>query len=291
MRAETAMVKNCPRCSFLMDDHESICTTCAEAEPSPLLAADPGAAAAAAGAVPASVQLPPSGHGASTAVLERPTVVPLSDSATFRPPSSGGVSWPAVIIGSLLAAALTVGVVMGLRHEGPLAVPLQQIGLTDPPVVSVPDQWVALSSADAGFSVHMPAGAVNTSDSPEMTALGVSGFTIDLGAEGRMIAVSTDFGQGPAAMRDKDTDAGFGALVDYYIAGMGLGEETVRREVQTSHGRAVDSVIVLDDRITTRARFMLIGDRFVVLQTGGPDSGAAVLDEAHPRLIDSFDPN
>ena len=269
-------MKNCPRCSFLMDDHEAICETCAEQDRGRIAVTDDPIAAAPV-------------HGVGTAVLERPTVVPLSESATFRAGGGRGVSLPTVVIGAVIAALLTAGVVTGLQNQGPLAVPLQQIGLIEPPVVVVPDQWVTVTSAEGGFSVSMPAGVTDAAIDEQLAATGVKGFAADLGEQGRMLAVSTDLGRSPAEMQALDTDAGFATFVDFYVSTAGLGEETVRREVQVSHGRAIDSVLVLDDEYTTRVRFMMTGGRFVVLSTAGHDSGASALDEAHPKLVDSFD--
>ncbi len=260
-----------------MDDHETICDTCAAQERDRIPVVEQS-------------MVPPPLHGGGTAVLERPTVVPLSETASFRGAGSGGVPISTVVIGALLAAVLTAGVVFGLRHQGPLAGPLQQLGLVDPPVVVVPAQWRPLTSAEGGFSVSMPAGATDVADDPELVAAGMKGYAAELGPEGIMMAVSTDLGRGAAGLQELDSDAGFASLIDLYVSASGLGEETVRREVQVSHGRAADSVIVLDDRSTARARFMMTGDRFVVLLTAGDDSGAAALDEAHPRLVDSYDP-
>ncbi len=270
-------MKNCPRCSFLMDDHEAICGTCVDQERERRSSAT------------SPMGAPPLRAG-GTAVLDRPTVVPLSESATFRTPGSGGVSTPTVVVCVLLAVALTAGVVLGLRHQGPLAAPLQQLGVIDPPVVVVPDRWRSLSSPEAGFSVSMPANATDAAEDPELVQAGMTGYQAELGPEGVMRAVSTDLGRGPEGLRDLDTDAGFASLIDLYVSAAGLGQETVRREVQVSHGRAADSVLVLDDDYTTRARFMMTGGRFVVLLTGGDDSGAAALDEAHPKMVDSFEP-
>lgn len=272
-------VKNCPRCSFLMDDHEALCATCAEPEG----AAVPGRDEAISAAAPL--------HAGGTAVLERPTVVPLSESATFRTAGSGGVSASKVVIASVLAALLTVGVVMGVRNQGPLSVPMQRLGVIDPPVVVVPARWSGVTPTEGGFKVSMPVGATAITEDPFGVSAGMKGHVVELGPEGRMVAMSTDFGRDPAGMRLLDTDEGFASLVSLYVGGAGLGGETVRREVQISHGRALDSVLVLDDQHTTRARFMMTGGRFVVLLTEGDDSGAAALDEAHPRLVDSFDPS
>ncbi len=260
-----------------MDDHETICETCTSQERDRIPVVE-------------ELVVAPPLHGSSTAVLERPTVVPLTESATFRTGGSGGVSASTVVIGALLAAVLTVGVVMGLRHQGPLASPMQQLGLIDPPVVVVPDQWRSLSSVEAGFSVAMPANATDVAEQPDLVAADMSGYVAELGPEGVMMAVSTDLGRGPAGLQELDSDAGFASLIDLYISASGSGEETVRREVQISHGRAADSVLVLDDHFTTRARFMMTGDRFVVLLTAGDDSGASALDEAHPKLLDSYRP-
>lgn len=269
-------MKNCPRCSFLMDDHESVCSTCAEQVRNEIPLVDE------------PVVAPPQ-HG-GTAVLERPTVVPLSETATFRTASSNGVSVPVVVIGAVLAALLTVGVVMGLRHEGPLAAPLEQIGLIEPSGVSVPSSWGSLSSAAGGFGVQMPAGVTDVAEDPELAASGLVGYTVQLGDDASMMAVSTDLGRGPAGMAEMDSDAGFSSLIDWYVGIAGLGQETVRRDARVSHGRAADSVLVLDDTHTTRVRLMLVDDRLVVLQTSGPDTGASALDEAHSRLINSYDP-
>ena len=260
-----------------MDDHESICETCAAQEREHLPVAEAPAVA-------------PPLHGGGTAVLDRPTVVPLSETATFRSAGSGGVSVSTVVIGALLAAVLTVGVVFGFRHQGPLAGPLQQVGLVDPPVVVVPGQWRSLSSAEGGFSVSMPVSATDAAEDPDLAQAGMTGYLAELGPEGVMMAVSTDLGRDAAGMDQLDTDAGFASLIDLYVSAAGLGQETVRRDVQVSHGRAADSVLVLDDHYTTRARFLMTGGRFVVLLTAGDDSGAAALDEAHPKLLDSFDP-
>ena len=259
-----------------MDDHEAICATCAAQEHERVPAATGSS----------SIVMPQ--HGGGTAVLERPAVVPLSESAAFRTRGSGGTSASTVVIGVALAALLAAGVVLGLRHQGPLAGPMQQLGLVDPPVVVVPAQWRELSSAEGRFTVSMPIGATDAAEDAKLAAAGMKGYRVDLGPEGEMMAVSTDLGRGPAGMDELDTDAGFASIVDFYVASAGLGEETTRRDVQVSHGRAVDSVLVLDDRATTRARFMITGDRFVVLLTSGDDSGAGALDEAHAALLDGF---
>ena len=260
-----------------MDDHETICETCTSQERERIPVVE-------------ELVVAPPIHGGSTAVLDRPTVVPLSESATFRTAGSGGVPVSTVVVGALLAAVLTVGVVMGLRHQGPLASPMQTLGLIDPPVVVVPEQWRSLSSAEGGFTVSMPANAEDVAEKPDLVAPDMSGYVAELGPEGVMMALSTDLGRGPAGMQELDSDAGFASLIDLYVSAAGLGEETVRREVQISHGRAADSVLVLDDHYTTRVRFMMTGDRFVVLLTAGDDSGASALDEAHPTLLDSFQP-
>lgn len=262
-----------------MDDDEALCSTCADQERHRIpIAVQPSA----------PVEAP---RGSATAVLERPSVVPLSESATFRQPKGAGVSMVSVVVLVLLAALLSAAVVLGFRHQGPLAGPLQTVGLIDPPSVVVPEQWSVQRSPAAGFAVSMPVGAEETATRDELAGVGLTGWVVDLGSGATMLAASTDFGLGAAGLAPYDSETGLSSLADLYISSMGLGEETVRREVQVEHGRAYDSVIVANDDTTTRARFMLVGDRFVVLQTSGPDTGADALDEAHPLLVDGFDPD
>ena len=233
------------------------------------------------------------GGGGSTLLLDPETLATRTADLRYRTRSRSGLSgrtWALliVVVGGLGALGF-----LAMRGDGPLASVAVDLRLADPPAVVVPEQWVTLTSTDGKFGAELPAGAVEY-DAPVDAAapdLGqLRGFRVPLGERGEMLAVWTDFGLGAERLRNID-DPSFNAVVDEVIVRARLGEETVRRAGLVSTGRAVDSVLANGEHSTTRVRFQLVGGRLHLLITRGAEDGARELNEAHARLIESFDPS
>ncbi len=303
---------NCPNCQMLMDDHELLCSSCTGLPPSGQMPHDPAAHGRPAHDRPAhdpsaegqTEHGQPAHHqgvaGTATALLERPA--PIADpmpSLKYRDPRGRRRSMRAVAVAVLVAGAGAAVVVYALRGEGPIADAAVEAGLVAPPVVSVPSSWTSMSSDDGSFRVQMPVGAT------EVDALGsteqvdgpaprrVHGVEAALGAGGTTAVASFDLGLTPEAFAQLDDPVAFDALVDSLAFELGVvhgaGAETVRRDVPTGNGRAVD-VVMADESIgsTTRARFLLADDRVYMVVTGGLDVGASRLDKVHSRVLSSL---
>lgn len=298
-------MKSCPVCDFLMGDDELLCSVCSEqleasgamAEPErDRFDLDPAGSATVAtgtgGVAPAPAATATA--ATATAVLERAAPpAPLSDTVQFRSRDGARRAVRAAAVLAALGAGLGALVVFGARGDGPLAEPLVSWGLVAPPVVQVPEQWVQQRSDAGAFTVSVPPGAEPLDRSDDETAPGsmlLSGYSAKLGEQGALMVMATDFGRGPDAMRAADNDADFAGLIDGFVALFGLGEPTVVRMVPVGDGRAADAVFVdAAADSTARARFHLGNGRFHALVTTGPDSGARPLDEAHQRLVSSFE--
>ena len=278
-------MKNCPKCSFLMGDDEALCAACtAQPERSfPMDGPDLGAGAGSGGG----------GGGGSTLLLDPQTLTARPADLRYRGSARSGVSGRTVVLLVMVLGALGVLGFLAMRGDGPLASVAVDLGLADPPAVVIPDDWATLTSTDGRFGVELPAGAVEHDapvdpTSPDLGQL--LGFRVPLGERGEMLALWTDFGLGVERLRNID-DASFNAVVDEVIVRARLGEETVRRDGIVSTGRAVDSVLANGDDSTTRVRFQLVGGHLHLLVTRGAEDGARELNEAHARLIESFDPS
>jgi hypothetical protein len=282
-------MQNCPSCQMLMEDHEALCPSCA-AERAAASSFGPvvigGHSSMTSGAAPAA-----------TAVLERPTAVPMPTTVRYRTPGEHRRVWVlAVVVLALLGGVVALGV-MAMQGDGPLAQVAVDAGLAAPPVVDVPDEWVRRSSTEGAFRIEMPAGATDLKglvDAANPASGSTYGFQTTFGQGGSTAVVSTDFGMAPGTLAAMDDPAAFGGLVDAMvsglIAGTDQGEETVRREVPVGNGRAVD-VVVVDDvaGTTTRARYLLADGRMYAVVTAGLDEGAEALDEVHARMLGSFE--
>ncbi len=282
-------MQNCPSCQMLMEDHEALCPSCA---------AERADASSFGPVVIGGHSSMPSGAAPSaTAVLERPTAVPMPSTVRYRTPGEHRRVWVVgVVVLALLGGVVALGV-MAMRGDGPLAEVAVDAGLAEPPVVDVPDAWVRRSSAEGAFRIEMPAGATDLAglvDAANPASGSTYGFQTTFGRGGSTAVVSTDFGMAPGTLAAMDDPAAFGGLVDAMvsglIAGTDQGVETVRREVPVGNGRAVD-VVVVDDvaGTTTRARYLLADGRMYAVVTAGLDEGAAALDEVHARMLASFE--
>lgn len=280
-------MQNCPDCQMLMEDHEVLCAHCAQ---------DRAAAHA-----PVLTALASRGGGSAgaTAVLERPTAVPMPTVVRYRNPGEHRrVAGMLTVLGVMVAGVVVLGV-MALRGDGPLADVAVDVGLVAPPLVDVPDAWTTKVSEPGAFRVSMPASATELADmlDPQHPAAGSTlGYEAALGEGGSTTVVSTDFGMGAASVSAMDDPAAFDGLVSTLAAGLeGLtdhGTETVRRDVPVGFGRAVDVVIVDDvEGVTTRVRYVLANGRVYALVTSGVDEGAEQLDEVHARLLETFEPS
>ena len=273
-------MQNCPSCQMLMEDDEILCSTCAPpAAPAPV-----GAARELSGT-------------AATALLERPTAVPMPTTVRYRQPGSHRRTVKLVVVVLALLAAVVAVVVLALRGEGPVARAAVDAGLVAAPVVSVPDTWATKVSDAGAFRISMPQGASALEgmvDAQNPAAGSTFGFQFGFGDGGSTAVVSTDFGMAPGALGAMDDPAAFNGMVDSMVAGLvgmtGSGEETVRREVPVGNGRAVDLVVVDESAgTTTRARYLLANGRMYAVVTSGLDAGAEDLDEVHSRMLGSFE--
>lgn len=251
----------CPNCEFLMDDDEEVCQRCRDT--------GGGGVPAAAGAGGVLTATRPVGT-----LLDAPPAPRVldDDDAPLRT-----TRWRRPAVVALVVVVAVAGLVAaGARDRGPLAVPLQELGLVEEPAVRVPGSWVAVTGRDGSFSAQLPTGARPVEESTAGVAS--SGFRVGVGEDAHMAVLTTPL------------EGGFQESVRRQVEAGGLGTATVLREVPDATGAEVlDAVLVLDDRITTRARFVARDGRFHALLTRGPDSGADALDEAHARLVDSFD--
>ncbi len=86
-------MQNCPSCQMLMEDHEALCPSCAQArDAAPTLLGAP------------SFVSPSTGPGGTaTAVLERPVAAPVPGEIRYRQPGEHRRAWT---IGVLLAVVL-----------------------------------------------------------------------------------------------------------------------------------------------------------------------------------------
>lgn len=267
---------SCPGCGFLMGDQERLCTSCASdhahGSGDQSVRFDLDAAGSGVGVA--------SGAGGATAVLERraPVALPMPEHVQYRGRRTGGRRKLVVVF--LVLALLAVGVVVGLDGRGPLAGPLVDAGLAEPPAVRIPAAWVRVSSDEGGFRAALPRGAEPLGD-------GLVGYTTSVGEGAALTVFSTDFDLGPAMEQYRSAD-GLAELVDRFSATFALGDEIVRRDVRSAEGWSTDAVFVAAGEVTTRARFHLARDRFHVLTTSGPDSAMDELDEAHPKMLSEF---
>lgn len=265
---------------MLMDDHETLCATCASEQP-PSFAAAPVSTGTAAGAP-------------AVAVLDRPTAVPMPATVQFRQPGRSRSGARVAVVVLVLLGALGVLVVMGARGDGPLARTVVEVGLVAPPAVSIPSTWATFSSDDGGFEVDLPANAEELSgpiDAADPGAGAAVGYEIPLGVSGEAAVVAMS---GPTLQSTLDAvdDAGFVDLVRFFVADSPDGEATVTRDVPTGNGRAVD-VVQIDEQAgtTTRVRFHAAEGRLFVIGTSGADEYQAELDAAHARMVDSLEPD
>lgn len=252
----------CPSCEFLMDDGDQVCQRCRDAGIGPSGASDVaggGGLLMATRPVGTLLDAPPA-----------PTVLDDEDA----PVRTGRWRRP-VVVALVVVAAAGALVVAGARDRGPLAVPLQELGLVEAPVVRVPGSWVAVSGQGGSWTAQLPAGARPVQES---TAAGpATGFRTGVGRDAELAVLAAPM------------TGGFQESVRQLVEAGGLGEPTVLREVPDATGAEVlDAVLVLDDRITTRARFVGRDGTFHALLTSGPDGGADALDRAHARLVESF---
>jgi hypothetical protein len=268
---------------MLMDDHETICADCSAKDAAPSTW------------VPSSSSVVGAG---STAVLERSTAVPMPAAVQYRVAGSGRRVGMMVLVLVLAVVALGVLAVMAVRGDGPLADLAVESGLVAPPLVDVPDEWVAFSSGPGRFEVALPAGATPAEvfdDPANPAAASTFGFEADLGEGGSTAVISTDFGMAPGSLDLMDDPVAFDELVGVLVGGLTemseSARETVRREVPVGYGRAMDVVVVDDEAgMTSRARFLLADGRVLAVMTTGLDAGAEELDEVHARVIDSLTP-
>jgi hypothetical protein len=273
-------MQNCPRCQMLMDDHETLCSTCAAEQPSSFAASSVPIGSAPAGTPP-------------VAVLDRPVAVPMPATVQYRQAGRSRRGGPVLAVVVLLLGAVGVLVLMGVRGDGPLARTVVEVGLVAPPAVSIPTMWGTYASTAGSFSVDLPADAVEVDgpiDAANPAAGTAVGFEVPLGVEGEAAVVAMS---GPALQSTLEgvDDAGFVDLIRFFVADSPDGETTVTRDVPTGNGRAVDVVQIDEDAgTTTRVRFHAAGGRLFVIGTTGVDEYQAELDAAHARIVDSLRP-
>ncbi len=283
---------NCPRCQMLMEDHEPLCAVCAaEAAAAPRLVermAVPGVTAG--GALAGGA-----GSGSATALLERPTAIPMPTSVTYRGVASRRTNTRIGVLVVLVVVVLGAVGVMTAKGEGPLAGMLIEAGVLEAAPVTVPDSWMLVTSSGGAFRVDLPAHAteLDLSIDPSSPAAATTfGYQASLGEGGSTVVISSDLGMG-GGVGALDDPTAFTSLVDSMVGGLlGTspdGRETVRRDVPVGNGRAVD-VVIVDDRAdsTIRAHYLLAGDRVYAMVTRGVDEGGEALDEVHARVVDSF---
>ncbi len=279
---------------MLMDDHETLCATCASEQPPPFAGSSVAAGSMAAEVVAAG-SVGTVGAGApAVAVMDRPTAVPMPATVQFRQPGRSRSGARVAMVVVVLLGALGVLVVMGARGDGPLARTVVEVGLVAPPAVSIPTAWGTFTSDEGGFSVDLPASATELSepiDAADPGAGSAVGYEVPLGVDGEAAVVAMS---GPRLQSTLDAvdDAGFVDLIRFFVAGSPDGETTVTRDVPTGNGRAVD-VVQIDDEAgtTTRVRFHAAEGRLFVIGTSGVDEYQAELDAAHARMVDSLDPD
>jgi len=282
-------VKECPSCSFLVPDGQSLCDSCRTGQrvtfPIDELRGDEFVLT---GPPPS---MAPGGGRPGTMLLERPAPGIGGRAVSYRDPARTRRVAVRSIVALVVVAVLTGLGAMAMRGEGPLASTFVSLGLADPPPVVVPSAWTRVTSTEGRFSAELPVGAVERSEpvDPADPARGTyHGFEVELGDEGGIAVLSTDLG------RDLDglDDAGFDLLVDRFLLEEELGVETVRRDVLVGVGRAKDSVVAAPEgERASRIRFLLAGGRLHVLATHGPDEYSRKLDEAHARLIAGYAPD
>ncbi len=270
---------------MLMDDHETMCATCAAEQPPSFGASSVPSGSAAAGVVAGAP---------AVAVLDRPVAVPMPATVQFRQPGRSRSGARVALVVLVLLGALGVLVVMGARGDGPLARTVVEVGLVAPPAVSIPSTWGTFTSDDGGFSVDLPANAEELSepiDAADPGAGSAVGYEVPLGVSGEAAVVAMS---GPRLQSTLDAvdDAGFVDLIRFFVAGSPDGETTVTRDVPTGNGRAVD-VVQIDEGAgtTTRVRFHAAEGRLFVIGTSGVDEYQAELDAAHARIVDSLEPD
>lgn len=273
-------MKNCPSCSFLMDDDQDRCGHCqTEAEQRSVLdslsAADTG------------ITLP---SGGGTAVLAPPRVAPMPETVKFR--SNRPTVSPKALLLCVPLIALAVAVA-GWAGMGPLAPKFVDWGFTRSTSDVLSSDWVPVMDPSRSFEVTMPAGAADVFDSldpanPE--GGGLVGKHAD-GTEGASVEVTyTDFALGPDGLAAYESQQGVRDLGAKFMAAHMTGQQTVVRDALVPEGHAVDTVLINGDHGTSRVRFVLAGGRFYALTTTGPDSASQELDASHQRLLASFDP-
>ncbi|MFN7150803.1 MAG: hypothetical protein ACK4V6_15170, partial [Microthrixaceae bacterium] len=236
-------MQNCPRCQMLMDDHETLCSTCAAEQPSSFAASTVPIGSAGSATGPGAVGAPP------VAVLDRPVAVPMPATVQYRQSGRARSGGPVAAVVVLLLGAVGVLVFMGARGDGPLARTVVEVGLVAPPAVSIPTTWGTYDSTAGGFSVELPANAVAVDepiDAADPAAGSAVGYEVPLGVGGEAAVVAMS---GPALQSTLDAvdDAGFVDLVRFFIADSPDGEATVTRDVPTGNGRAVDVVQIDED--------------------------------------------
>lgn len=273
-------MQNCPGCQMLMDDDAAQCSACRSEPSEPSVASSGGTVL-----------------GGRTAVLERPTSVPMPATVTYRTPRGRRGGRGVLILLLLALGGGGVLLAMALRGEGPLAETVVEAGLVAAPVVSVPGAWSSASSEAGGFRAAMPSGAqrIEAPIDPANPAAGtVHGYETRLGEGGSTRVVGMDLAPRPDLVRAAAADAAaFSALIDSTVRSIGGGTavETVRRDVRVGNGRAVDVVVVDEaEGVTTRARYHLVGSRLLGVVTTGLDEGADRLDEVHSKVLESFRP-
>lgn len=269
---------SCPGCGFLMSDDERRCSSCSSDHAT---GPDGGHTRFDLDAVEASAGGLPTGDASSTALLERraPVVSPMPAHVQYR--ERGRRGRRNLVVALVALVLLSAGVVFGLDGRGPLAGPMVEAGLAEPPAVRIPSSWVEVTSEAGRFRAALPHGA-------EPLDEGLAGYSTRVGEGAALTVFSTDFDLGPVGMEPYRSTDGVDELVDRLSVTFGLGDEVVRREVRAAEGWATDAVYVTDDGVTTRARFHLARDRLHVLTTTGPDSAMDELDEAHPRMLSEF---
>ena len=143
---------------MLMEDHEPLCAVCAaEAASAPRLMEPVGVPGVGAAMV---------GVGGATALLERPTAIPMPSKVTYRSAAARRDRTRIVVLATLVIALL-VGVGMATsRGEGPLARVLVDAGLLEPAPVTVPDSWTTITSNGGAFSVELPRSKKMSSSRP-----------------------------------------------------------------------------------------------------------------------------
>ena len=275
---------------MLMEDHESLCAVGAAAAASAPRLIEPVG-------VP-GLGVPTAGGGSGgvgTALLERPTAIPMPSKVTYRSAASRRESARVAVLAAVVLALLAGVSVVTARGEGPLARALVEAGLLEPAPVSVPASWTTITSDGGAFSAELPSGAAELDlsiDPSSPAATTTFGYQASLGEGGSTVVISSDLGMG-GGVSALDDPIAFTSLVDSMVGGLlgtsADGRETVRREVPVGNGRAVD-VVIVDDRAssTIRAHYLLAGGRVYAVVTRGVDEGASALDEVHGRVVDSF---